>query len=336
VQSTLQQQLAAGTAPDIVASNLSPTLVPQLTPFPDEDWVNDTPLAQENAIDGEVWQVATGAQIVSLVFYNKDAFAAAGITDIPASLEEFTEALSKLKDAGYVPLQTAGEWVTGFQFAALANPGLLGSNSSWFDERNSDSVTFADSAYATFLDAYSGWVEDGLVQSDALGLKYQDSIDGFTSGESATYIMGNWIVPSIDAANVGFEVGVFPVPTIDGSAPKQSSGPAQPYSILKSSKNQELALDLVKYLVTDPVAIAASLASEGNFRQGVSYEASPLNAAVAAVLDASPGFVIGTTGRGIPAGFADQLNLEVQSLYTGTSAADATANLDSWWKSNAN
>src|SRR6478752_3833126 len=84
VQSTLQQELASGDVPDIVASNLDPVVATQLLPFPDEKWVTDTPLAEENKADGKIWQVATGAQIQSLVFYNKDAFAKAGITEAPA------------------------------------------------------------------------------------------------------------------------------------------------------------------------------------------------------------------------------------------------------------
>lgn len=335
VQSTLQQELASGSIPDIVASNLDPVVIPQLATFPDEDWVNATPLAQENKVDGKIWQVATGAQIQSLVFYNKDAFAAAGIDETPTSLDDFTADLVKLKDAGYVPLQTAGEWVTGAQFAMMANPGLLNEGPDYWADETAGSASFADSPYATYLDAYAAWIKDGLVQQDALGLKYQDSIDGFTSGKAATYIIGNWIVPSIDDAHVPFDVGVFATPTVDGSLPKQLSGAAQPYSILKDSKNQELALDIVKFLVSDKDAIAKSLASEGNFRAGISYDSSDLNKAVAAILDAAPGSVIGTSGPGIPAGFGDELNLQVQGLYTGGSPADAAKALDAWWKTNA-
>jgi multiple sugar transport system substrate-binding protein/raffinose/stachyose/melibiose transport system substrate-binding protein len=305
-----------------------------LLAFPEEDWVLDTPLADQNRVDGKIWQVATGAQIQSLVFYNKDAYAAAGIDELPTSLDDFTADLQKLKDAGYLPLQTAGEWVTGAQFAMLANPELL-ADGDFYAERTAGDATFADSAYADYLEAYSGWIADGLVDPAALGFKYQDSIDGFTSGAAASYIIGNWIVPTLDEAATDFEVGVFATPSLDGSPTGQLSGPAQPYSIMQGSKHHELALDLVEYLVSDPEAIATSHASEGNFRQGVSYEGSALNTEVAAILDASPGLVLGTSGPGIPGGFGDEVNKQVQALYVGTSPADAAAALDSWWDLNA-
>ncbi|MFK4851149.1 ABC transporter substrate-binding protein [Microbacterium sp. ZW T6_19] len=335
VQATLQQELASGDIPDIVASNLDPVVAPQLLAFPAESWVQDTPLAKENALDGKIWQVATGAQIQSLVYYNKDLFAAAGVTEAPTSIEEFTAALEAVKAAGgAVPLGTAGEWVTGAQFAMMANPALLESGDFYTDVTDG-SASFADSPYADYLEAYAGWISDGLVDPAALGLKYQDSIDAFTAGTSASIVMGNWLVPSIDEAGVDFEVGVFATPSLTGEAAPQMSGPAQPYSILSASKNQDLALSLVEYLVTDKKAVTTSLESEGNFRQGYTYEGSPLNQEVGAILDAAPGLVIGTSGPGIPGGFGDELNKQIQALYVGTTPADAAAALDAWWGLNA-
>ncbi|MBW8764318.1 MAG: extracellular solute-binding protein [Microbacterium sp.] len=335
VQATLQQELASGDIPDIVASNLDPVVAPQLLAFPDEAWVQDTPLAKENALDGKIWQVATGAQIQSLVYYNKDLFAAAGVTETPTNIEEFTAALEAVKAAdGATPLGTAGEWVTGAQFAMMANPALLESGDFYTDVTDGN-ASFADSPYADYLEAYAGWISDGLVDPAALGLKYQDSIDAFTAGTSASIVMGNWLVPSIDEAGVDFEVGVFATPSLTGETAPQMSGPAQPYSILSASKNQDLALSLVEYLVTDKKAVTTSLESEGNFRQGYTYEGSPLNQEVGAILDAAPGLVIGTSGPGIPGGFGDELNKQIQALYVGTTPADAAAALDAWWGLNA-
>ena len=75
----------------------------------------------------------------------------------------------------------------------------------------------------------------------------------------------------------------------------------------------------------DETAVTTSLESEGNFRAGYSYEGTPLNQDVGAILDAAPGLVIGTSGPGIPAGFGDELNKQVQALYVGTTPAVAAA-----------
>lgn len=336
VQSTLQQELVSGSTPDIVASSLDPVVAPQMTAFPNAAWVTATPLSDSEKVDGKIWQVATGEQNQSLVYYNETAFQKAGITAPPTSLAEFTTDLGKLQAAGYVGLQTAGEWVTGAQFAMMANPALLGDDPNWYAERNAKKVTIADSAYDTYLKAYAGWIASGAVPKDSLGEKYQDSIDNFLAGKSGMYIMGNWLDASVDSAkNLSFKVGVFPTPTVDGSTPKQMGGQAQPYSILKSSKHQALDLALVQYLVSDKTAITTSLKSEGNFRSGYSYPGSALDAAVGQIVDSAPGTVNGTAGPGVNSGFGNELNTVVQSLYTGKTADQAAATLDSWWDANA-
>ncbi len=108
VQSTLQQELVSGAAPDIVASTLDPVVSQQMTAFPDESWVSSTPLSDSTTVDGKTWQVATGLQNQSLVYYNESAFEKAGITTAPKSLAEFTAALGKLKSAGYTPCRRRG------------------------------------------------------------------------------------------------------------------------------------------------------------------------------------------------------------------------------------
>lgn len=336
VQSTLQQELVSGSAPDIVASTLDPVVAPQMTAFPDAGWVTATPLSDSDKANGQIWQVATGEQNQSLVYYNETAFQKAGITAPPASLTEFTADLAKLQAAGYVGLQTAGEWVTGAQFAMMANPALLGGDPNWYTERNGKKVTFADSAYETYLKAYAGWIASGAIPKTSLGEKYQDSIDNFLAGKSGMYVMGNWMDASVDSAkSLPFKVGVFPTPTADGSAPKQMGGAAQPYSILKSSKHQALDLALVQYLVSDKTAITTSLESEGNFRSGYSYPGTELDSAVGKIVDSAPGTVNGTSGPGVNSGFGNELNTVVQSLYTGKTADQAAAALDSWWDANA-
>jgi len=336
VQSTLQQELVSGSTPDIVASSLDPVVAPQMTAFPNASWVTATPLSAANKANGQIWQVATGEQNQSLVYYNETAFQKAGITAVPSSLAEFTADLGKLQAAGYVGLQTAGQWVTGAQFAMMANPGLLGNDPSWYAERNDKKVSFANSAYDTYLKAYAGWIASGAIPKNSLGEQYQDSIDNFLAGKSGMYIMGNWLDASVDSAkNLPFKVGVFPTPTADGSAPEQMGGLAQPYSILKSSKNQALDLALVQYLVSDKTAITTSLKSEGNFRSGYSYQGTALDTAVGKIVNSAPGTVNGTSGPGVNSGFGNELNTVVQSLYTGKTAAQAAAALDSWWDANA-
>jgi multiple sugar transport system substrate-binding protein/raffinose/stachyose/melibiose transport system substrate-binding protein len=339
VSTTLQQELAAGSAPDLVTGSLSTQVVPQLTALPDQPWVTSTPYAVQSEVDGKIWQAGSGNQVQSVVFYNKTAFGKAGITSPPKSMDEFTQDLVKLKNAGYAGTQTAGDWVTGAQVQMMANPNVLNTNPDWFSQRDKGTVSFANSNWTKVLDIYQSWVTQGLTSPDAMGLKYQDSIDQFMAGTSGTYIMGSWLVPTLDAAKLPFDVGVFSMPSLTGAPAPLAGGPSVPWSILKSSKNQAAALSLLQYLVTDRTAVTAELQAEGNFRKGYDYPGSPLNKAVGAIVASATSTVVASNGQGdnsAPDGFGDEINKLAQGLYVGDSAQQVISGLDSWYTSNAN
>jgi ABC-type glycerol-3-phosphate transport system substrate-binding protein len=337
VGETLQQQLAAGTEPDIV-DGAPIAMAEVLAELPDEDWVDDTPLVEENAVDGVKKIVGTGLQMQSLVFYNKDAFEAAGIDEAPTTVEEFTEALTALKGAGYVPLSTAGEWVTGSQFLGLAGPTVMRDEPEWIADRNAGDVSFAESNYNDYLQVYADWVAQGLVPADANALTYDDATAAFTSGKAATYTMGSWIVPTIDDAATDFEVGVFRAPTFDGKPGPLTGNPAVTYGVLDTSDKKDLAFDLVEYLTSDETAVTTALSVEGNYREGYPYEASELTNAIFALADESTGFITPGTGLGsniAPLGYGDQVKVVVQGLYVGDSVEGGITLLDDWWTANA-
>jgi ABC-type glycerol-3-phosphate transport system substrate-binding protein len=338
VSTTLQQEMAAGSAPDIASGNVGNAAVPQLLALPNEDWVTSAPYSTQSAIGGKVWQVGSGGQVQSLVFYNKTAFTKAGIAAPPKTFDEMTQDLVKLKSAGYVGMQTAGDWVTGAQVQMMSNVNVLGTTKDWFVQRNKGATSFKDSNWAKVLDVYQSWIDQKLTPPNAMGLKYQDSIDQFLAGKSGMYIMGNWFVPTADQTKKPFDVGVFPMPTFDGAPAPVAGSPSIPYSILQSSKSQAAAVDLVKYLVTDKAAVLAELKAEGNFRKGFEYPGTPLNDAVAAIVSSAPDTVVASDGQGdnaAPSGFGDQVNKLVQGMYVKQKASSVVSSLDQWYTSNA-
>ena len=87
MKDTLPQLLAAGNAPDVVETLMADkTLAPQMLDLTDQAWTKDTPLVEQASLDGKVYTVGVGQQAQSLVFYNKDAFDKAGISEPPKNL----------------------------------------------------------------------------------------------------------------------------------------------------------------------------------------------------------------------------------------------------------
>ncbi|MFB4268193.1 ABC transporter substrate-binding protein [Nonomuraea sp. GTA35] len=335
VADTLPQQLAAGNAPDVVETLMADeTLAKQMLDLTDQPWAKDTPLAEQAKLGGKLYQVGVGVQAQSLVFYNKAAFDKAGIEQPPQTFDEFETAMGELKKAGYLPLQTGGDFLTGLQLLQLSNPSRAQTHPTWQQDVKAGK-TKAGESLLPYLERYQGWIDKGYVDKNALGLKYADAETQFLSGKSAMYVMGSWFTATEAKAKKDFEVGVFPAPVDKGQAYPGPQGAtlAAPYMILKSTPNKDAALKLVQWLVTDPAAVKSQLAQDGNFRTGVQREFTPLEKQVQEILDQAPSGVPQGEGYGdatLPKGFNSAWNTEVQGLYVGKSPKEVAEGVDRW------
>lgn len=340
VKGTLPQLLAAGDAPDIVQT-LAPDrqLEPELLDLSEHEFATNSPLADLYAIDGKHYMAAVGVQMQSLVFYNKTAFADAGITEPPTTFTELEAAMQKLQDAGWLPLQTGGEWITGLGTQVFGIPSVFGANPEWYQGMRSGELTFADT-YGPIVERYAAWLEQGYIAQDALGIPYADAEQSFLNGNAAMYPMGSWFAFAEQSADKDFEVGVFRAPVLDDvTTPALGVGAASPYMVMKSSEHQDEALALIEYLTTDQDAVTDQLKIDFNFRDGFDYEAGALGEELQAILDGTDPEYLVPTGDGFgdsfaPPGFANELNVQTQELFVGGTADQVIQTLDSWWESN--
>lgn len=338
VKATLPQLLASGQVPDIVET-VPPTreLAPQLVDLSEYDWAREAPLADQYTIDGKYLMAGIGMQLQTIWFYNKQAFSDAGITETPKTTEEFDAALGKLKDAGWSPIQTSGEWASQVAFQAAGVPTVIGENPKWYEQMTSGDLTFSESFGAT-AERYADWVEKGYIDPDFVGLKYADGEQNFLAGNTALYPMGSWFAASEANAADKPEIGVFAAPAAEGVDARMGATIAAPYVVMKASKHQKAAAELVEYLVTDKDAVIAQLKADGNFREGYEYEMNDLGTQLLE-LSAMDADRFTPTGDGygdltVPPGYATELNTQVQGLLTGGSVSTMTKAMDDWFTSN--
>ena len=341
VSETFTSQLAAGTAPDVVQSIFpDEQIAPEVLDLTDETWVADTPMADTYALDGKRLVAGVGSQAQSLVYYNKTAFEKAGIADTPQTWDEFTEALGKLDEAGFTPLQTAGQWETGLQLQQLWHPTLNTDHPEWQVAVADGDLTLGE-AFEPMFERYSEWLDERYIAKTDVGLDPTTADANFIEGKVGMYPLGSWLVASLDnAGDLPFEVGVFSPPVEDGMAypGPQGATMASPYMVYGGSEQSDDALALVEYLVTDEAAIESQLSADGVFRAGSETEQSPVAQEIQTIIDEAPELVAVGEGAGdirLPVvGLNDKFTEIVQSLYTGTSPADAAAALDDWAEQN--
>ena len=341
VAAAVPRLLAAGQAPDIVQSQApTPDLAEELVDLSQYDWASNGPLADQYSIDGKYYMAGVGVQLQSLWFYNKDAFAAAGITEVPATVDELEDALGKLKDAGWTPIQTGGDWMSSGALQTLALPSIVGENPEWFADMNSGATTFSES-YGDYTAMYADWIAEGYTNADALGVKYPDAEQAFLSGKAALYPMGSWFAGTEAKAENPAPIGVFRGPAIGGVAdPAMGANIASPYMIMKVSEHQDAAAKLLEFLTTDEDAVLDQLQVDGNYRDGYEYEMTALGKELLAIVSDTPASAYTPTGGGygerkLPDGYAGEINTQTQALLGGTSAADVDAAMDAWFEANA-
>ena len=181
------------------------------------------------------------------VFYNKDAFAEAGIEAEPTTWAEFLDVCAKLKDAGIAPLAQDGAY-TNFSFyyhlvRYLGEDGIaeLRDNGGWAESEG------AVQAAQDIIDLVNaGYLADGAPD------EYPSSQTKVGLGIAAMVVCANYVTAEVNAA-VGEEVnwGLFNYPAVEGGAePTAAYAGANSLAIASYSEHPQEAFDFIMFLVT--------------------------------------------------------------------------------------
>lgn len=170
VAESFPQQLAAGTAPDVIQSIFpDDDTAPELLDLTDEDWAKDTPMFDEYALGDAHYAVGVGTQTQSLVYYNKTAFEKAGIKETPTTWDGLADDMAALKKAGYTPMQTAGDYMTGLQLQQVYHPTLNQAHPKWQSAVKDGELAVGD-AYEPAFQKYARWIDAGYIAKSDVGL----------------------------------------------------------------------------------------------------------------------------------------------------------------------
>ncbi len=153
----------------------------------------------------------SGGVATTLIYYNKDMFAKAGIKELPANFHEFLMVCEQLKLAAFTPIM----WNGGF-------PNMLGNGPFSFGFANNvvarepawkqkigdgtldlNTPQVADIFARILLMAQRGFVQEAFMATD-----YDEGIRLFKEGKVAMAFHGSWAAGLLLHGNP-FEVGVF-------------------------------------------------------------------------------------------------------------------------------
>ncbi len=219
----IQTKVATGDKPDLAfwqptASMLTALNAPtNLQSLDGAPWVEElSPALQDmtGILDDTRYAALVTSPAVQGVYYNKDVFAANGITETPTDWDSFVETARTLKAAGQTPFfEMAGDrwgtqWWVQVQLADAAADGL-------WDRVNTGEEKFTDPTILGAVETYKALIDEGLFNEDIKTATFEDQGDALLSGEAAMVVQVNSFFSQLQAKAEGAEldekIGFFPI-----------------------------------------------------------------------------------------------------------------------------
>ncbi|MBR4289713.1 MAG: carbohydrate ABC transporter substrate-binding protein [Oscillospiraceae bacterium] len=180
------------------------------------------------------------------IFYDKDAFAAAGIDTVPATWTEFLAACEKLKAAGIAPLALDSAYADFNVYHHLVRHlgedkiKELSANGGWAADAN---AVAAAQEIIDFVNA--GYLAEGAPD------QYPNSQNKIGLGTAAMIVCADYVCAEVNNA-MGVEInwGFMAFPTPENCADTSSYAGANSMAITKYSENAQAAFDFILYVVT--------------------------------------------------------------------------------------
>lgn len=154
---------------------------------------------------GQTYGIAPGVNGLAL-FYNKDQFAAAGLTP-PTTWDELTADAKKL---------TSGSR-KGIAFSAVGTEEGSFQFEPFFWTAGADLKDLASPQAVQALTLWKQLVDDGSASKSVVSWTQADIDDQFAAGNVAMMVNGPWQLPTLDAKS-GLNFGIVPIPIPSPSA----------------------------------------------------------------------------------------------------------------------
>ncbi len=205
---------------------------------------------EERAVDNTVYGIPIAVTYTGVI-YNKAVFEEAGVEGIPATQEEFMDAMQKIKEnTDAVPLYTnyADGWpLTQWEGAVTTTAG----DADYYNVDMLDDPTPFDEGdphYEHYKLMYD-LAEQGLIEEDPLTTDWESSKVRMNNGEIAAMVLGSWALEQVQGAGENADdIAIMPYPT-DAESTIFSLGADLNISINQHSENKEAAFAWVDWFI---------------------------------------------------------------------------------------
>src|SRR5690606_23218403 len=201
------------TASQLTALNASQNL----QPLDDAPWLEAyKPELRDitGTLDGTRYAALITTPAVQGVYYNKEVFAAHGITETPTDWDSFVQVARDLKAEGVTPFHEMAadrwgtQWWVQVQLADAAADGL-------WDRVNANEERFTDPTIQGAIETYQGLIDEGLFNEDITTATFEDQGAALLDGDAAMVMQVNSFFGQLqalaDTEELDQKIGFFPI-----------------------------------------------------------------------------------------------------------------------------
>jgi len=186
-----------------------------------------------------------------MFYYNKALFKKAGIAAEPTTMDEFVEAMDKLKAAGVTPVSSSAATSQGFNqmwvwYSLVSAYADRTSIDDFMFLRNP--VDFSSDPWKRGTDMFQDWISKGYLGTKLGGLSYEQAIVNFLSQKTGMLIWNNGSFART-RADATFDWGYFTLP----GAQMTMGSSGHLWGVPTKSANKDLAYEWIETTLSPEV-----------------------------------------------------------------------------------
>lgn len=179
------------------------------------DNVTDS-ILEMSLLDGKPYAVSVSLNMLG-IYYNKDLFDQAGVTQLPKTVDELYAICDALTAQGIQPFVFPDKDVwTVRQFCDRASVTMLEDPQGLFQDIADGKLTAMDSSELRKMGETIVKLRT-YGQNDNLGTGQEQAIADFASGKAAMFFSGTFAYPEIAKSNPDIKIEMFPYPSLGGT-----------------------------------------------------------------------------------------------------------------------
>ncbi len=211
--------------------------------------------------DGKAYSLAVDCWVGG-IFYNKDMFEQAGITEEPKTWDELLEVCQTLKDAGIQPIMDNCQDAAVNFTAPLYGSEVKADNANIVQDIFEGKATFKDTWTTPIAMWKEGLIDNGYLTADMVGATGDEVVTAFATGQVAMILSGSWNLNTIDTINPDMNYKCMGVPGTDETYYCGAINVG--LCINSASQNKELAKAFLEFAAS-PEGLEAQYKGYGGF-----------------------------------------------------------------------